>query len=140
MPQSVGTGQSKHGTSVRAEQVVHGSDMGECDAACVCVRVFLIFREGILATLSYSGILQPIEDLRFRTKKLAIYHTLTRYLLPTYSVLFQKHQQALQVRSSMGGGGRGMSQTRHTTPRARHARTPPRIHTYAYKRTPVHAA
>ena len=33
---------------------------------CVCVCVF-IFREGILATLSYSGVLQPI---RFRAKKL----------------------------------------------------------------------
>ena len=42
----------------------------EMDRVCVCVYVCVcvfIFREGILATLSYSGVLQPI---RFRAKQL----------------------------------------------------------------------
>ena len=58
---------------------------------CVCV---LIFREGILATLCYSGVLQPI---RFRAKKLGYLKPLPGYL-PYISVLYQKRQQALQVR------------------------------------------
>ena len=64
-----------------------------CVCVCVCVCVF-IFREGILATLSYSGVLQPI---RFRAKKLGYLKPLPGYL-PYISVLYQKRQQALQAR------------------------------------------
>ena len=38
-----------------------------CVRLCVCVYVCVCVRVGILATLSYSGVLQPI---RFRAKKL----------------------------------------------------------------------
>ena len=81
-----------------------------CVCVCVCVCVF-IFREGILATLSYSGALQPI---RFRAKKLGYLKPLPG-CLPYISVLYQKRQQALCVCVCGGGahecmhgcGGRG---------------------------------
>ena len=70
-----------------------------CVRSCVCVCVF-IFREGILATLSYSGVLQPI---RFRAKKLGYLKPHPGYLL-CISVLYQKRQQALQGRGVYTAG------------------------------------
>ena len=64
-----------------------------CVSVCVCVCVFIV-REGILATLSYSGVLQRIL---FRAKKLGYLKPLPGYL-PYISVLYQKRQQALQAR------------------------------------------
>ena len=71
-----------------------------CVCVCVCVRVF-IFREGIIATLSYSGVLPPI---RFRAKKLGYLDPHPSHLLCLF-VLFRGRQQALQVRGVYRAGG-----------------------------------
>ena len=73
---------------------VSTGDRGEVSCVCVCVCVYVcacIFREGILATLSYSGVYSPYAQ----SQEIGLSKTAPRL---STSVLYQKRQRALQVR------------------------------------------
>ena len=63
-----------------------------CVCVCLCVGVCVyVFREGILATLSYSGVYSPYAQ----SQEIVLSKTAPRL---STSVLYQKRQRALQVR------------------------------------------